>query len=210
MSTDHDDTGVRDALDALHALRQRTRREALAGHGGVSLACALAQGFDAALAVCFARAFDHAQGRAALLAVGGYGRATLAHGSDLDLVLLVDDPEAPWVEPFATAMLHPLWDAGIALGHAVRSVDDFVGLARTDVRTATTVLDARTLAGDGDLAADAIARCTRAAFEGDLARFLDGLVDEMTARHRRFGATVYLLEPDVKHSRGGLRDLDIA
>ncbi len=92
-------------------------------------------------------------GRAALLAVGGYGRGTLAYGSDLDLVLLVDDPEAPAVAPFTEALLHPLWDGGIAVGHAVRSVDDFVALARTDIRTATTVLDARCVAGDAGLRA---------------------------------------------------------
>lgn len=199
------------ALDTLRAERDAVRAEALAGRGGVALAARLAGAFDALLWDCFARARLVAPlARVALLAVGGYGRATLAHGSDLDLVLLVDDPDAPAVAPFAEALLHPLWDGGIAVGHAVRSVDDFVALARTDLRTATTVLDARCLAGDAAFARDAMVRCARAGFDGDLGRFLDGLMDEMAARHQRFGATVYLLEPDVKHSRGGLRDLDIA
>ncbi len=199
------------SLDALRSERELVRAEALAGRGGVALAARLARAFDALLVDRFEAARAAADpGRAALVAVGGYGRGSLAYGSDLDLVLLVDDPEAASVAPFAEALLHPLWDAGIAVGHAVRSVDDFVALARTDVRTATTVLDARRVAGDEDLAREAAARCASALFDGDLGRFLDGLTDEMSSRHRRFGATVYLLEPDVKHSRGGLRDVDIA
>lgn len=199
-----------EALATLRSARDRARAGALSGDGGGALAASLARAFDDALVVCFEAARGaHDPGRASLLAVGGYGRGTLAYGSDLDLVLLVDDPDASAVAPFVEALLHPLWDAGLAVGHAVRSIDDFVSLSRTDVRTATTVLDARLVAGDEDLAREATARCARVVC-GDLGAFLDGLSDEMSSRHRRFGATVYLLEPDVKHSRGGLRDVDIA
>ncbi len=199
------------AFAALAAERAAVRTEALAGRGGVALARRLTDAWDVALRACFDAALAaHPVPHAALLAVGGYGRATLAPGSDLDLVVLVPDPDAPAVAPFTEALLHPLWDAKAAVGHAVRSPDDFAALARTDVRTTTTVLDARPVAGDEAAARDALARVARAAFDDGTHRFVAMLADEMAARHKRFGGTVYLLEPDVKHSRGGLRDLDIA
>jgi len=196
---------------ALAAERAAVRAEALAGRGDAPLARRLTDAWDLAVRACFdAAQRAHPLPDAALLAVGGYGRGTLAPGSDLDLVVLVADPDGPAVAPFCEALLHPLWDAKVSVGHAVRSPDDFAALARTDVKTTTAVLDARRVCGDESVARDALARSTRAAFDGGTARFVALLLDEVTARHKRFGGTVYLLEPDVKHSRGGLRDLDIA
>jgi [protein-PII] uridylyltransferase len=195
----------------LAAERAAVRAESLAGRGGVPLARRLTDAWDRALRACFDAALAaHPVAGAALLAVGGYGRGTLAPGSDLDLVVLVPDPDAPAVAAFTEALLHPLWDAKVAVGHAVRSPEDFASLARTDVKTTTAVLDARLVAGDEPAARAALADTLRAALDGGVDRFLAMLVEEMSARHARFGGTVYLLEPDVKHSRGALRDLDIA
>ena len=201
--------------DHLRASTERLRQKAASGRGGVRLAQETAALYDELLRDCFRAAMNlHQRAGAvppvALLAVGGYGRGTLALGSDLDLMLVTRHDDVRAIEPLAESLFYPLWDAGVQVGHAARTADEFIALARSDLRTTTAVLDARFLAGDPELAADVIARATRAAFEGDLSRFLDALVDEMSARHRRYGSTVYLLEPDLKHARGGLRDIDIA
>jgi [protein-PII] uridylyltransferase len=200
-----------EAIEQFTVHREQIRLHALAGHGGVACAGELSTACDQLLVRLFEevslRGFNE---KTALIAVGGYGRGTLAHGSDLDLVLLVEDPENPTVHSLAESLFHPLWNARIAIGHAVRSREDCIALARTDIRTATTILDARYIAGDAHYAADVLQDCEIAVFENDLSRFLDELNEETHARHQRFGATVYLLEPDVKQSRGGLRDLDVA
>lgn len=191
------------------------RSEALAHRGGTALARRIAAVYDRAVVAEVAPALDAwradgGRGEVALVAVGGYGRSTLGFGSDLDLVVLCDARAAAHAEALSERLLYPLWDAGVAVGHKLATVDELVALARDDLRTATMMLDARYLAGDAALAERALGRGLRWAFDGDLGRFIDALQHEMTERHDRFGTTVYLLEPDLKQGRGGLRDLDIA
>ena len=103
-------------------------------------------------------------GRVAMLAVGGYGRGELAPGSDLDLLLVHDvKPKkiAKDLEPTASALWYPIWDAGVKLGHAVRRIDEHLELARTDLDTATALLTARPIAGDAKLAAQVVAQGPR-------------------------------------------------
>ena len=186
------------------------RASALAGRSGVAHARAMADAYDGLVIphanACFATA---GKGRAALFAAGGYGRGALSPGSDLDLVLVVDDPGQRWVPELTEALLYPLWDAKLSVGHTVQSVGGLVALARDDVRTRTMVLDVRFLAGDTGLA-DRL-REASAALRGEreLTSFIEALRGELCERHARFGETVYLLEPDVKLGRGGLRDLDV-
>jgi [protein-PII] uridylyltransferase len=100
-------------------------------------------------------------GRVALLAIGGYGRGELAPGSDLDLLLVHDvKPKkvAKEIEPTASALWYPLWDAGVKLGHAVRRIDEQLDLARTDLDSATALITARPLAGDDELAPQVVER----------------------------------------------------
>ena len=143
----------------------------------------------------------------AVLATGGFGRREFAPHSDLDLLFLC--PEAPdaGIEDLAGAILHPLWDAKIDAGHAVRSVSDALELPATDLTAATALLDARFLAGDRALSDKFLAL-----YGGKVAGSTpDGLVSrlraEQRARHSRFGDTIFLLEPDLKSGPGGLRDL---
>lgn len=145
----------------------------------------------------------------ALAAVGGYGRGAVALRSDIDLRILARDSEAAAV--VADALLYPLWDMGVSVGHQVVSVDDLIAAARDDLPSATILLDWRHLAGDRALS-DAL---WQRAAEGILAHselplFIERLRREVEQRHARFGGSVYLLEPDVKNGAGGLRDLDIA
>jgi len=143
-------------------------------------------------------------------AVGGFGRGLLGWRSDLDVRLVTEEsPER--VQELAEAILYPLWDAGVSIGHQVATIDDLVDAARHDLPTATSLLDFHRLAGDAALARRLEERAFGGLFgEGALLDFYERLGSEVDERHRRFGDSVYLLEPDVKCGAGGLRDLDIA
>ncbi|MEM7436616.1 MAG: [protein-PII] uridylyltransferase [Myxococcota bacterium] len=150
------------------------------------------------------------RGRVSLVAVGGYGRFTLGLNSDVDVVFLCDDSDDPFVAALAEGLLYPLWDLGVDIGHAVRSVDETLSLANEDIRTATTLIDFRRIAGSGSLLDDLERGAREQVFQPHLVDFLDALEQDTASRHRRFGGSLYLLEPEVKQGRGGLRDLDVA
>jgi [protein-PII] uridylyltransferase len=145
--------------------------------------------------------------RLAMAATGGYGRATLAPFSDIDLLFLTGGKASPQLERAVEFILYFLWDLGLKVGHATRSIPDCLAEAKDDVTIRTSLLDARCLTGDRDLFAD-----FQKAFRADCAA--DGPADyiaakqaERAARHRRFGETPFMVEPNVKEGRGGLRDL---
>jgi [protein-PII] uridylyltransferase len=143
-------------------------------------------------------------------AVGSYGRSMLAPYSDLDVRLLcAADPQS--AAPVAEALLYPLWDAGLSIGHQVVAVADLIELAQEDVSTATTLLDWRSITGDQELDRCLLEQAYVSVFNPTgLGKFVDRLYDRRRSRHARFGDSVYLLEPDVKNGAGGLRDLDAA
>ncbi len=145
-----------------------------------------------------------------LAAVGSYGRCALAPHSDLDVRILCER-DAASAAPAAEALLYPLWDAGLNIGHQVVTAEDVIELARQDLPTATSLLDFRAITGDTDLGAKLLERAFQGVFgPGDLAMFLERLDLSASERHGRFGGSVFLLEPDVKNGEGGLRDMDIA
>lgn len=187
------------------------------GDPGVITARSHARALDGLLSAlyCAADAATRAlgkepRGRVALVAVGGYGRSTLGLHSDVDVVFLCDDSDDPFIGALAEGLLYPLWDLGVDIGHAVRSVDETLRLARDDIRTTTTLIDFRRVAGAGSLLDDLERGARKHVFEPHLLDFLNALEQDTEARHRRFGGSLYLLEPDVKQGRGGLRDLDVA
>ena len=187
------------------------------GDPGVTTARSHAHALDGLLSAlyCAADAATRAlgqepRGRVALVAVGGYGRSTLGLNSDVDVVFLSDDSEDPFVAALAEGLLYPLWDLGVDIGHAVRSIDETLKLALEDIRTTTTLIDFRRIAGSGSLLDDLERGARELVFEPHLDQFLGALEDDTVARHRRFGGSLYLLEPDVKQGRGGLRDMDVA
>jgi len=155
--------------------------------------------FDAAVAGLGARS-----GGLALAAVGGYGRGDLAPGSDLDLLLLHADKVAPG--PVAEAIWYPIWDEGLKLGHAVRTVNEAVDLAGEDLDTATSLLSIRHLAGDPALT-DETREAVTALWAKKGKRLLAMLRDSVAARQAQKGEVAFLLEPDLKEGRGGLRDI---
>ena len=139
-----------------------------------------------------------------LVAVGGYGRGELAPQSDIDVILLYggrDDFSA-----VVDRLWYPIWDAGLKLGHSVRTVKGAVALARDDVDTATSLLSARHLAGDTALTND-LATQARAMWRKQAKWWLTVLGKGVEDRHERAGEVAFLLEPDLKDGRGGLRDV---
>ena len=142
----------------------------------------------------------------ALVATGGYGRGVLAPFSDLDLLFITEREPHPATLRVVEFMLYLLWDLGLKVGHATRSVEQCLAAAAEDTTIRTSLLDARFLAGDRALFDDFRARFTEfsAAHAGD---FIAAKQAERDARHRRFGDSPFLVEPNIKEGRGGLRDL---
>ena len=141
-----------------------------------------------------------------LVALGGYGRGELYPYSDLDLLVLCEEDEALAVK-VVEAVVYPLWDAGVKVSHAVRTQAETLELASEDLTVCSSLLDARHLAGNEGLTHALQAAGLRRLFGPSSGRFMALLHQERAGRHRRFGDTVYLLEPNIKSGRGGLRDL---
>ena len=142
-----------------------------------------------------------------MAATGGYGRSTLAPFSDIDLLFLTGGAASPAVDLAVEFILYFLWDLGLKVGHATRSIADCLTEAKADVTIRTSLLDARCLTGDEALFTD-----FQQAFRADCAadgpgEYIHAKQAERAARHRRFGETPFMVEPNVKEGRGGLRDL---
>jgi len=147
-----------------------------------------------------------------LVAVGGYGRGELSFQSDIDLVLVhagrraVERELGVAVGEIADRVWYPIWDTGLKLGHAVRTIDEALALAADDLDTATSLLDVRAIGGDAALADDLAARALRL-WRKRSRRFLGLLAERVRQRHATAGEVAYLLEPDLKEGHGGLRDV---
>lgn len=205
----HDDALRRSAQEYLKLHRARLTLEVKSGKSGLAVVAEHSRVMDGLLTTLWCAAMATQRTSPAdgvvLLALGGYGRRTLGLQSDLDLLFLCEAslPDSTVIE-FAEKVLYPLWDLGISVGHAVRTVDDTLSLCREDLRTATTLLDARVVIGNRALHEDLIRRAGQLGSDA----FVKALDAENTERHERFGGSVYLLEPEVKSGAGGLRDVD--
>ncbi len=140
----------------------------------------------------------------ALVAVGGYGRGELSPGSDLDVLLLHEDGR-PDVQATADRIWYPVWDSGVPLDHAVRTVSQAVELGAEDLKVALGLLDARHVAGDPALTGELVSR-SREAWRRSAPKRLPQLHRAGADRAAEHGEIAFLLEPDLKHARGGLRD----
>jgi [protein-PII] uridylyltransferase len=148
-----------------------------------------------------------ALGRLGVAATGGYGRGVLAPFSDIDLLFLTADEPSQPVLRTVEFMLYFLWDLGLKVGHATRSVADCLTEANGDVTIRTSLLDARPVAGDAALFKDFARRFRAACAEAGAASYILAKQAERSARHRRFGDSPFVVEPNIKEGRGGLRDL---
>ena len=143
----------------------------------------------------------------ALIAIGGYGREELFPLSDIDLLLLHAKDVEDQLSPVAEAVFYPLWDAGLEVGHSVRSVEASIADALNDFFFQVALLDARLVAGCGDLFSTLQSDYQAKFINGQRQTFFEKMSSHRNERHRRFGKHSYMLEPQVKESRGGLRDV---
>ena len=142
-----------------------------------------------------------------LAAVGGYGRGELSPGSDLDLLVLHRNKNEEELSSLVSALLYPLWDQGFKIDHAVRTLSQNREAAEKDLRVVMGLLDVRLISGEADLVASAQSDALHL-WRKDSARYLAELKESMKIRHERSGELAYLLEPDLKEARGGLRDIN--
>lgn len=144
-----------------------------------------------------------------LMALGGYGRRELAPHSDIDLMFLYQAGSVKAVESLVRSVLHPLWDCGFQVGHSLRTIGDSIELAETDATVKTSMMEARFLAGSPDLFQEFHRKYLRKVVSKNGNLYLDQKLEERRREYQKFGETVYLLEPNVKKSKGGLRDLHL-
>lgn len=208
------------ALDILKAALFRGRmiaKERLEnGAGGIETARLLSGVTDEVVSALYDfttvhvfRARNPTEGeRLALMAVGGYGRGTLAPFSDIDLLFVRPYKQTAHTESVIEFMLYALWDLGFKVGHASRTIEECIKLAREDFTIRTSILEARRLTGDENLAADLVRRFQSEVVKGTGAEFVAAKLKERDERHARAGASRYMVEPNIKEGKGGLRDLN--
>jgi [protein-PII] uridylyltransferase len=146
----------------------------------------------------------------ALIAQGGYGRGELNPWSDIDLLFLYPQRSDAYVETVTEIVLYALWDTGLTVGQAVRSVRDCVSLAGRDFKVKTSLLDTRFLAGDRALYRSFAKTMKEAVLNRNESRFFREKVEENEERHHKHGDAVFLVEPHLKEGEGGLRDIHTA
>jgi [protein-PII] uridylyltransferase len=142
-----------------------------------------------------------------VIAVGGYGRGTLAPGSDIDLLFIVPDSRRADTDKVVEFLLYALWDARQKVGHATRTIEECLALVKTDNTIMTSVLEARHICGNAALFDDLITRFRKGVVTKSAKQFVSDKLAERDQRHARYGESRYSVEPDIKDGKGGLRDL---
>ncbi|MFB9230499.1 [protein-PII] uridylyltransferase [Pseudohalocynthiibacter aestuariivivens] len=145
--------------------------------------------------------------RLTLVAVGGYGRAEMAPHSDIDLLFLTPYKITPWAESVIESMLYILWDLRLKVGHSSRTIRDCLTLGREDYTIRTALLEHRYLGGNEPLAAKLKQVLWKDLFRNTASDFIEAKLAERAERHRKQGGQRYVVEPNVKEGKGGLRDL---
>lgn len=145
--------------------------------------------------------------RIAVIAVGGYGRAEMCPHSDVDIAFLTPQRDTAWCEQVIEALLYLLWDLGLKLGHSTRTPADMIRMAKDDLTIRTALLESRYVWGDEALYAESVSRFRDEVITGTERQFVTQKLTERNARHKRMGDSRYVVEPNVKEGKGGLRDL---
>jgi [protein-PII] uridylyltransferase len=189
----------------------RAKRDALEylwrqGLSGQPLLHRHSQLIDDYLVSCFVNCPEAREGMS-LVALGGYGRKELFPYSDIDLLLLHAPEAEERLGPVTEALFYPLWDAGLEVGHGVRTIDACLADARQDFFFQVALLDARHLAGSQPLFATMHQAFHRELIAGHRREFLQNMMRHRNERHQRYGMHSYQLEPHIKESRGGFRDI---
>jgi [protein-PII] uridylyltransferase len=207
------------ALDLLKGALFRGRliaQERLeAGAGGLDCSRLLAAVQDQVISALYDFTTTHvfrarnptAAERLSVCATGGYGRNSMAPSSDVDLMFVRPMRDAPWAESVIEYMLYMLWDMGLKIGHASRTISECLRAAREDMTIRTSVLETRYVCGDANLFRELEIRLRKDLFDGTAADFVAAKLAERDNRHRRTGESRYMVEPNIKDGKGGLRDL---
>src|SRR5881396_248976 len=192
----------------------RLRLKHQAGGGGREICARRAELIDVLLQYVFGAAATATRRGAsrtplALVALGGYGRGELNPSSDIDVMLLHGEGTrkiSPHLEEMVQQVLYLLWDSGFKVGHSTRSIKEAVAQANQDMRTKTAMLESRFLAGDADLAREFRRQFRSKCVDGSEREYVELRIQDQVARHKKFGDSVYLQEPNLKSGCGGLRD----
>ncbi|MGB0911145.1 MAG: [protein-PII] uridylyltransferase [Nitrospirales bacterium] len=144
-----------------------------------------------------------------LVAVGGYGRRELAPYSDIDVMILSEATDTMVLEDLSKRLFHHLWDLGFQVGHSVRSITESLALADTDLSAKTALMESRFLVGNANIFQNFHTRFVRRNLGRNVPKFIQQKIAERKRDYAKFGETVFLLEPNIKKSKGGLRDLHL-
>src|SRR5262245_15579486 len=215
-------TGARRPTEVLPLYKQflkveehRLRLQHQAGGGGREICARRAELVDVLLQYVFGAATGTAAGGngtakvpLALIALGGYGRGELNPFSDIDVMLLHKGKKeiSPQLEEMVEQVLYLLWDSGFKVGHSTRSIKEAIAEANRDMRTKTAMLESRFLAGDADLGREFRRQFRSKCVKGYEREYVEMRMRDQAARHKKFGDSVYLQEPNLKNGCGGLRD----
>jgi [protein-PII] uridylyltransferase len=214
------DPSVRAALlrlvkDRIAQGRTRAEEMLMADGGGTACAARLSHLMDEVIRALYDFAARYvyqsknpsSAERMTVVAVGGYGRGTLAPGSDIDLLFVLPYKQTPWGEQVVEYILYLLWDLGLKVGHATRNLDECMRLSRTDVTIRTSILEARFVTGDERIYDTLVERFDQEVVKDTGPEYVQAKLAERDERHARGGESRYLVEPNVKEGKGGLRDL---
>ncbi len=220
MENVHDQTKARQrVLDLLHGAMFRGRmiaQERLeSGADGLDTANLLSAVMDEVLHALYDYTTTHVfrsknptmGERMSVLAVGGYGRSALAPSSDVDLLFLRTYKQTAWAESVIEFMLYALWDLGLKVGHAFRTIDECIRLSKEDYTIRTAILDRRYLFGDVEISNELDQRFQKDIVDGRAAEFVQAKLEERDRRVSKEGNSRFRVEPNVKEGKGGLRDL---
>ena len=191
--------------------RQKARELLAADGGGLKCAQRISWLQDRLISVLYdfvvTHVFPAQKDMFAITAVGGYGRGTLAPGSDIDLLFVLPQQQPADLHKAVEFVLYILWDMGFKVGHATRTIDECIRLSKGDMTIRTAILESRYICGRESLAVELDERFDREIVTGTGPEFIAAKLAERDERHRKAGDTRYLVEPNVKEGKGGLRDL---
>src|SRR6266496_2689967 len=215
-------TGARRPTEALPLYKKflkveehRLRLNHQAGGGGREICARRAELVDVLLRYVFGGAAPTTSGNGesrvplALIALGGYGRGELNPFSDIDVMVLHHQRAteiSPDLEEMVNQVLYLLWDSGFKVGHSTRSIKEAIAQANRDMRTKTAMLESRFLAGDSELAQQFRDQFRARCVQSHEREYVEMRMQDQVARHKKFGDSVYLQEPNLKSGCGGLRD----
>ncbi|MDI6836573.1 MAG: nucleotidyltransferase domain-containing protein, partial [Rhizobiaceae bacterium] len=190
--------------------RERVKAQLFADGSGIRCAQRLSWLQDRIITIifgCAATQIYRDATKIAVSAVGGYGRGTLAPGSDIDLLFVLPAKFTPDMHKAVEFVLYLLWDMGFKVGHATRTIEECIRLSKTDMTIRTAILETRFVCGQEDLARDLHQRFDHDVTRDTAPEFIAAKLAERDERHRKSGDSRYLVEPNVKEGKGGLRDL---